>query len=1060
MTAPSPRSRRRPAQSPSSFRRAWRVLAVVIVFLGRLLRALIAVAVLAALVLVLPWALVHYVGWPLPHHVPTWPELRDFLLSAMSTTFLLDFLACACWITWFAFTVDVLRCTIDIARSMRWPDLSEAGPMHTLAGLLVGAILLSVLGNRPAPAPSGTFSGALGTGSAVVATAPAWLNPAQPNMVMVRQTVFTTPTADTTTTTSTSASTALARPVSVIVRAPVNGVHDSLWRIAQRTLGDGNRWPEIFHANEGKPQPGGRTFTTPSLIYPGQELDLPADTPAPPPSPPPASTPSPAPTPTSPPPATSPPPTSPPPSTHTGTPAPRPEHTPAAGSGTQPASTREPGFSWGPEVFVGLGLVAAVSAALLVARRRYRARYQPGSDDHDDYPVAPLVYQLRLAHLRAEQDDGGLDDDARPQHGAVAPLQVIGGAEPGSAEDPLRAPRLGVRDGREIALDLATARGLGLVGPGGLAAVRALLVAGLSTTTGAGLTDARVVVPAEDLVAVLGRAAAAAPLPARLRVVDSLDAALNLLESETLVRAGIPARAPGVPPSPWPALMLAAQVPAQQRTRLQAVLDNGSGFGITGLLIGQWQPGVTAYVRVDGTVSATSPGLGEDLRGTTMFRLGHDDTAALLALLHQTDPRPAHDARELTVPQPRPRVAPARPAPASTRTTLTPTAAPARNGAESLCATELEITSEAPAATVTDTELEITRPTPGTTHHPASTVQESDTGAPSDAATTERTTSAGGPAHQDATAPAPVDETHGAAPAAAPLRVAVFGPQRVFWRPTADPADTDRVAEEREITGALQPKPRELILFLALHPDGATRETVVSSLWSDHPEERSTNALNTTLSRLRRALHTTTGGTVTDIVIAAESRYRLDPEMVEVDYWRFDTAVAGRRAATTDAQRVDAYRAMVDAYGGLLAEGMDAEWIDATREAIRRDALNAVSALARALVERDPQQTLDLLEVARAFDPHNESLYRDIMRLQERLGQIDSIPRTLALLTTRMAEVDDRPTEGTVVLADRLWHRHDAAGADQTNGGGVRPSGGRAGLWDATPTAERAPSTR
>src|SRR5882757_1057980 len=99
-------------------------MASVLRFLGRLLQGLIAAVVLAALVVGLPWALVHYVGWPLPHHIPTVPELQGFLLAPMSTTFLLDFLACACWIAWFAFTLDVLRCMVEVARGARWPDLS------------------------------------------------------------------------------------------------------------------------------------------------------------------------------------------------------------------------------------------------------------------------------------------------------------------------------------------------------------------------------------------------------------------------------------------------------------------------------------------------------------------------------------------------------------------------------------------------------------------------------------------------------------------------------------------------------------------------------------------------------------------------------------------------------------------------------------------------------------------------------------------------------------------------------------------------------------------------
>jgi DNA-binding SARP family transcriptional activator len=1000
---------------------------------GRLLRGLIAAVALAALVVGLPWALVHYVGWPLPHHVPTWPELQIFLLSPMSTTFLLDFLACACWLVWFAFTVDVLRCTIDIARSMRWPDLSDAGPMHTLAGVLVGAVLLSVLGNRPAAAPSGTLSGAWGTESPVVATAPAWQNPASPSTVTVRQAVFTTPIADSA---LTDASTpAPSTPVSVIVRAPENGVHDSLWRIAQCTLGDGARWPEIWHANEGKPQPGGRTFTQPSLIYPGQELDLPANA-APTPTAPPATTtpPAPAPVPTSPPPATSAPTTTPP--TTISPPAaaaPTTHHAPTTDAGSPPSTAREPGFRWGPELFVGLGLAAAVSAALAIARRRYRARYRPGSGDRDDFPVAPVVYQLRLAHLRAERDDEtDLDEDnvggVPSPRGGVLPPRVIGGPETDSEQDPAVAPRLGVRDGREIALNLAVARGLGLVGAGAPAAARALLVTALSTSTSTGhrvgVGGAAVIVPAEDLVPLLGHGAAHTRLPAALRVADSLEDALDALEAEILVRAGTPT-APENAPRSWPPMVLAATVPQHQRSRLQAVLDNGSPFGITGLLLGQWQPGVSAYIRADGTVSATSPGVGEALRGSQMFRLGEADTAALLDLLGQADPEPPAPEEALAAPGPRPRLAPPDTQSATVPGAVEPAPVSDIGGARPVHDTDLEITATRPAPVVPDTELEILGlyavPAPGVRLRPSQPLRPPGTTAAPKATTSPTTHRELGQTVGEAVgAPAAVGEaTDAEARAAAPVRVAVLGAPRVFWRP--DTSTTD----EREVTKAFQRRTRELLVFLAVHPDGASREALVAALWSDAVSENATNAMNTALSRLRRSVSVATGGALSDIVVVGEDRYRLDPAVVDVDFWRFDAAVAARRAATSDQQRVDAYRAIVDSYGGPLADGMSTEWIETAREGIRRDAIDAVARLARALVADDPQQTLDLLEIARAFDPHNEALYRDIMRLQERLGLLDAIPRTLALLTTRLAEVDNRPSEHAIGLAARLRRRHD-----------------------------------
>ena len=63
---------------------------------------------------------------------------------------------------------------------------------------------------------------------------------------------------------------------------PRTGRHDSLWRIAARELGDGSRWPEMFALNRGDPQPGGRRFEQPGLVFPGEHLQLPTTNPQPP----------------------------------------------------------------------------------------------------------------------------------------------------------------------------------------------------------------------------------------------------------------------------------------------------------------------------------------------------------------------------------------------------------------------------------------------------------------------------------------------------------------------------------------------------------------------------------------------------------------------------------------------------------------------------------------------------------------------------------------------------------------------------------------------------------
>jgi DNA-binding SARP family transcriptional activator len=982
--------------------------------LARVVHGGLAVAVLAMLLMVLPWALAHFVGWPLPDHLPCWAEVHGVLFGPMTTTLLLDVLVCLAWLAWALVTLDVVRCAITIARGARMPDLSAVGPVRRIAVVLVGSVLISVLGQRMAL--SSVALTAAGSGTAP----PAW------SAVSIQEAFdeVRTVTRHHRGSAGIGGQTSRARTAVVLPVNPVTGAHDSLWRMAERALGDGNRWPEIFALNQGKPQPDGGTFTRPGLIFPGEEMVLPEGGAAPPAAP------------ASPPQSPSPPPESPPSST---TPAPAPAQPPATTDAPQtpPASQTTPStdaapapvVSWGEELFVGLGLAAAVSAALVVARHRNRRRYRPGSGDRGDLSVAPVVYRLRVAHLRAGENDPDTDDESDLGHAGdrppltSAPPVVLGRDH--EAHDAATVLSVGVRDDRMVAVDLAAVHGLGVLGPGAPAAIRALLVTALHT-----VSSGTVIVPAEDVVALLGRRAAQASFPAGLRVVADLDAALDLLESETMVRVG---QRPSTDPRRGP-LVLVARTPGRQTRRLQAVLDNGSTVGVMGLLLGQWNPGVTAYVRDDGTISATTPGLGEPLRGARVFRLGDDHTAELLALLRHADPdtESADADRNDRLPTLTacPQIVMGEPLPASAESVLpqreTTTAeehahtATTRRTEDPIIDTGMGLlVAMDDALRSGDRDLEIlgSEPTitPSLRPHPEQPVGTQEQAAQIDEED-QSATAVSRPAVEDPHRAAETQET-----SFMPLRVNVLGPPRIWW--SAAPESPDR-----EITSAFQPRLRELLTFLALHPDGASREALIAALWATSPPEKTTNALNTSLSRLRRAIAGATENALSDVVLIDGGRYRLDTDLVEVDYHRFAAAVAARRAATTDPDRIEAYRHIIDSYTGPMADGLSTEWIETAREAIRRDAIDAVAALARAMIQHDPQQTLDLLEIARAFDPHNELIYRDIMRVQERLGQLDAIPRTLLLLTTRLAEIDDHPTQQAIELADRLRRRHDTPG--------------------------------
>src|SRR5437868_5467595 len=55
---------------------------------------------------------------------------------------------------------------------------------------------------------------------------------------------------------------------------------DTLWGIAARDLGEGQRWHEIFELSEGATAPDGHILRDPNLIWPGLVVEEPMDAPS------------------------------------------------------------------------------------------------------------------------------------------------------------------------------------------------------------------------------------------------------------------------------------------------------------------------------------------------------------------------------------------------------------------------------------------------------------------------------------------------------------------------------------------------------------------------------------------------------------------------------------------------------------------------------------------------------------------------------------------------------------------------------------------------------------
>ena len=144
-------------------------------------------------------------------------------------------------------------------------------------------------------------------------------------------------------------------------------------------------------------------------------------------------------------------------------------------------------------------------------------------------------------------------------------------------------------------------------------------------------------------------------------------------------------------------------------------------------------------------------------------------------------------------------------------------------------------------------------------------------------------------------------------PAGTPVQISVLGPLQI-------------TAAGREIGTGLR-KARELLAFLAIHPDGATGEAISEALWPGVPPGHGTRQRNIALRKARELLRGATGLSTPMWITLTVGRYRLDPALAGADLWQFQAALEAARTAADDQARLAALRQAVACYRGPLADG-------------------------------------------------------------------------------------------------------------------------------------------
>ncbi|WP_139739030.1 LysM peptidoglycan-binding domain-containing protein [Actinomyces wuliandei] len=242
-------------------------------------RCLLSAVVLVAVVAGVPVLLVLTAGLP---PVPQGPDL-SVLTRAVTVGTLVDLLVWAAWLAWLQFTV----CTVvEAASALRGRGVPRHLPLSGLTQsvvrrLVVSTLLLTSLGtvagpvvaaapqpSLPAVAAADSGAAASASGAAEEAAASGQEGETGQPQEGVRYMV-----GDVELDPGTGAE--LVGQRVYVVQPPQGRYHDNLWDIAERTLGEGRAYSQVYELNAGREQPDGRRLELARLIQPGWLLVMP-----------------------------------------------------------------------------------------------------------------------------------------------------------------------------------------------------------------------------------------------------------------------------------------------------------------------------------------------------------------------------------------------------------------------------------------------------------------------------------------------------------------------------------------------------------------------------------------------------------------------------------------------------------------------------------------------------------------------------------------------------------------------------------------------------------------
>lgn len=207
----------------------------------------------------------------------------------------------------------------------------------------------------------------------------------------------------------------------------------------------------------------------------------------------------------------------------------------------------------------------------------------------------------------------------------------------------------------------------------------------------------------------------------------------------------------------------------------------------------------------------------------------------------------------------------------------------------------------------------------------------------------------------------------------------------------------------------------ELIAYLALHPQGASRDELLEALWPGDDPRRSRDRLYQAARDARRLLGE-------NALTNEHDRYLLDREHVQVDADELEQLLRAADRANTEDARAELLEQALALFRDEPLAGSDYLWAEGELRRLRATHVDLLERVGRAFLDAgEAPRALHSAEQALQLDLLNEAFWRLAMEAESALGLREAVERRYQNLCQVLDErLGLEPAQETLMLYRRL----------------------------------------